>query len=109
RRRKYARVRTSRRSGVRSRHAYERHHRQARRFGLVDVRYVPNAGARLRRKAALVSIGARRLDNRRAIGHALHDVIDPPAARFSKRASAYAANRPGYPPAALDALLEGLG
>jgi hypothetical protein len=36
-------------------------------------------------------------------------VIDRPTARFSGRASAYAANRPGYPPAALDALLEGLG
>jgi SAM-dependent methyltransferase len=36
-------------------------------------------------------------------------VIDPPTARFSERAGAYAANRPGYPPAALDALLEGLG
>jgi SAM-dependent methyltransferase len=35
-------------------------------------------------------------------------VIDP-AARFSPHAGAYAANRPGYPPAALDALLEGLG
>lgn len=28
--------------------------------------------------------------------------------RFSQRASAYAANRPGYPPAAIDALLHGL-
>ena len=36
-------------------------------------------------------------------------MIDRPTARFSERASAYAANRPGYPPAALDALLEGLG
>ena len=36
-------------------------------------------------------------------------MTNPPTARFSERASAYAANRPGYPPAALDALLEGLG
>jgi ubiquinone/menaquinone biosynthesis C-methylase UbiE len=36
-------------------------------------------------------------------------VIDRPTTRFSARAGAYAANRPGYPPAALDALLEGLG
>ncbi|HET9391934.1 MAG TPA: class I SAM-dependent methyltransferase [Candidatus Rubrimentiphilum sp.] len=34
---------------------------------------------------------------------------DLPTARFTERAGAYAANRPGYPPAALDALLEGLG
>ena len=34
---------------------------------------------------------------------------DRPTTRFSERASAYAANRPGYPPAALDALFEGLG
>jgi len=36
-------------------------------------------------------------------------VIDPPAARFSPHADAYAANRPSYPPEALDALLRGLG
>jgi len=36
-------------------------------------------------------------------------VIDRPGERFSRRAGAYAANRPGYPPAALDALLAGLG
>lgn len=34
---------------------------------------------------------------------------DLPTARFSERAGAYAANRPGYPPAALDALLEEMG
>jgi len=36
-------------------------------------------------------------------------VIDPPAARFSPHAHAYAANRPSYPSEALDALLNGLG
>ncbi len=36
-------------------------------------------------------------------------MIDRPTARFSGSASAYAANRPGYPPAALAVLLEGLG
>ena len=35
-------------------------------------------------------------------------MIDRPAERFSDRADAYAQNRPGYPPEALDALLEGL-
>ena len=35
-------------------------------------------------------------------------MIDP-ATRFSPHAGAYAANRPGYPPAAIDAVLEGLG
>ncbi|MBV9438785.1 MAG: class I SAM-dependent methyltransferase, partial [Candidatus Eremiobacteraeota bacterium] len=32
-----------------------------------------------------------------------------PTARFTKRADAYAAGRPSYPPAAIDALLDGLG
>jgi hypothetical protein len=36
-------------------------------------------------------------------------VIDRPSERFSARAAAYAQNRPGYPPEALDALLAGLG
>ncbi len=36
-------------------------------------------------------------------------MIDHPPERFSARAGAYAQTRPGYPPEALDALLEGLG
>ena len=36
-------------------------------------------------------------------------MIDPPSERFSERAAAYAQNRPGYPPEALDALLDGMG
>lgn len=36
-------------------------------------------------------------------------MIDRPAERFSDRADAYAQSRPGYPPEALDALLEDLG
>ncbi len=36
-------------------------------------------------------------------------MIDRPTERFSPRAGAYASNRPGYPSAALDALLDGLG
>ena len=36
-------------------------------------------------------------------------MIDRPTERFSPRAGAYASNRPGYPPEALDALLDGLG
>ena len=36
-------------------------------------------------------------------------MIGRPSERFSARAGAYAQNRPGYPPEALDALLDGLG
>jgi ubiquinone/menaquinone biosynthesis C-methylase UbiE len=36
-------------------------------------------------------------------------VIDPPSERFSGVAGAYAQNRPGYPPEALDALLDEMG
>ncbi|HEX5274582.1 MAG TPA: class I SAM-dependent methyltransferase [Candidatus Rubrimentiphilum sp.] len=36
-------------------------------------------------------------------------MIGRPSERFSERAAAYAQNRPGYPPEALDALLDGLG
>ena len=36
-------------------------------------------------------------------------MIEHPSGRFSDRARAYAENRPGYPPEAIDALLDGLG